>query len=203
MAKVEKWKNDYRNYDSRCPEVDDTKYLLENNSIMTSFLRAAGFHFSEENYFHNKTVPDSGIRNRPDHRFIKEKVIIEFDGLQHYQNIDVIKKDRKKDAVYGKMGYRIIRVPFFIQPSTETLNHYFHIEGELQLQYPHGFIIYDSTPPTYFCSLGLERFIDEFNKLPDTVKNDIVKSLDKLISLGEQKEYVIPKQCERMFNRYR
>ncbi|MFN2368213.1 MAG: DUF559 domain-containing protein, partial [Desulfurivibrionaceae bacterium] len=87
-----------------------------------------------------KAVPNSGILNRPDHRFEKEKKIIEFDGIQHYQDIDVIKKDRKKDEVYGAMGYRIIRIPFFVQPSSETLKHYFNIDGELQLQYPHGFI---------------------------------------------------------------
>lgn len=202
MTKVEKWKNDYRNYDTRCPEVDDTKYLLENNEIMKSFLLAADFDFSGENYFHNKVVPNSEIQNRPDHRFEREKKIIEFDGIQHYQNVDNIKRDNKKDEVYGKMGYTIIRIPFFVQPSSETLKHYFNVEDELELQYPHGFIIYDSTPPTNFCSLGLDRFIDEFERFPDTVKNDIVKSLRKLIELGEEKKYVIPSQCEDIFNKF-
>lgn len=141
MPKVEKWKNDYRNYDIRCPEVDDTKYLLQNNEIMKGFLRAAGLNFDENNYYHNRKVPDSGIQNRPDHRFNKEKVIVEFDGIQHYQKIDEIKKDRMKDKVYGQMGYKIIRIPFFVQPSTETLKYYFNVDAELELQYPHGFII--------------------------------------------------------------
>jgi hypothetical protein len=202
MTKVEKWKNDYRNYDPRCPEVDDTKYLLENNEIMKNFLHSAGFDFSEGNYFHNRAVPNSGILNRPDHRFEDEKIIVEFDGIQHYQNIDIIKKDRKKDEVYKAMEYTIIRIPFFVQPSSETLMHYFNIKGELQLQYPHGFIIYDSTPPTNFCSLGLERFIEEFEKFPETIKKDIVKSFKKLIHLGEKEEYVIPKQCDYLFLNY-
>lgn len=202
MTKVEKWKNDYRNYDKRCPEVDDTKYLLQNNDIMKSFLRTAGLDFDENNYFQNRKVPNSGIQNRPDHRFEKEKIIVEFDGIQHYQKIDEIKKDRMKDKVYGEMGYKIIRIPFFVQPSSETLKHYFNVEGTLDLQYPHGFIIYDSTPPTNFCSLGLDRFIDEFEKFPDIVKKDIVNSLKKLIELGEEKEYVIPKQFESIFNQY-
>jgi hypothetical protein len=100
------------------------------------------------------------------------------------------------------MGYKIIRIPFFVQPSSETLKHYFNIVGELELQYPHGFIIYDSTPPANFCSLGLDRFIDEFEQFPDTVKKDIVKSLRKLIELGEEEEYVIPRQFEDIFNQY-
>jgi hypothetical protein len=200
--KREKWKDDYRNYEPRCLEVDDTKYLLENNDIMKSFLTSAGFDFSTKNYSHNRAVPDSGIQNRPDHRFIKEKVIVEFDGIQHYQNIDNIKTDRLKDKAYSKMGYKIIRIPFFVQPSSETLKYYFGIDGELELQYPHGFIIYDSTPPTNFCSLGLDRFIDEFEQFPDSIKRDIVKSLKKLIELGEEKEYVIPRQFETIFNRY-
>jgi hypothetical protein len=200
--KIAKWKVDYRNYEPRCPEVDDTKYLLENNDIMISFLTAAGLDFSAENYSHNRAVPDSGIRNLPDHRFEDERKIVEFDGIRHYQNIDEIKRDRMKDKVYGQMGYTIIRIPFFVQPSKETLKHYFDVDGTLDLQYPHGFIIYDSRPPTNFCSLGLDRFIDEFIKFPENVKKDIVKSLRKLIKLGEKKEYVIPKQFESIFNQY-
>ena len=200
--KQAKWKEDYRNYDPRCPEVDDTKYLLEKNDIMMSFLRAANLDFSAGNYFQNKKVLDSGIGNLPDHRFEKEKIIVEFDGIQHYQKIEEIKKDRMKDMVYRQMEYKIIRIPFFVQPSSETLKHYFNIDGELELQYPHGFIIYDSTPPTNFCSLGLDRFIVEFNQFPNSVKKDIIKSLRKLIELGEEKEYVIPRQFEPTFNKY-
>jgi hypothetical protein len=200
--KTAKWKDDYRNYEPRCPEVDDTKYLLDNNDIMISFLTAAGFDFSAENYSHDRVVPGSGIIKRPDHRFKKEMIIIEFDGIQHYQNINNIKTDRIKDEVYRKMGYKIIRIPFFVQPSSETLKYYFKIDGELELQYPHGFIIYDSTPPANFCSLGLDRFIDEFEHFPDTVRKDIVKSLRKLIELGEEKEYVIPRQFESIFDNY-
>lgn len=203
MNKVDKWKINYRGFDSRCPEVDDSKYLLENNEIMINFLQAAGLDFSDGNYFHDKTVPNSGIRNRPDHRFEKEKIIVEFDGIQHYQQVGVIKRDRKKDNIYREMGYAIIRIPYFIQPSTETLRYYFNVEGETPLQYPHGFIIYDSMPPTNFCSLGLDRFIDEFNSFPEVIKKDVVKSLDKLITLGEDYEYVIPKQCEELFREYR
>ena len=200
--KISNWKKNYLNYEPRCPQLDDTKYLLENNNIMKQFLKTAGFDFSPDNYFHNKAVPESGIKNRPDHRFIKEKVIIEFDGIQHYQNIHNIKVDRLKDEIYREMGYKIIRIPFYVQPSSETLKYYFDIEKELQLQYPHGFIIYDSKPPTNFCSLGLDRFIYEFIKFPQSVKVDIVKSLRKLIDLGEEKEYVIPSQFETYYNEY-
>lgn len=200
--KKTKWINDYRNYDTRCPEVDDTKHLLQNNNIMKGFLLAAGLDLGITNHFLNRKVPNSGIQNRPDHRFEKEKTIVEFDGIQHYQKIDEIKKDRMKDQIYAKMEYKIIRIPFFVQPSTETLKHYFNVNRELELQYPHGFIIYDPTPPTNFCSLGLDRFIYEFENLPDEVKNDIIKSLKKLIELGEEKQYVIPKQFESIFNEY-
>lgn len=205
MTKEEKrakWKDDYRNYEPRCPEVDDTKYLLENNDIMISFLTATGFDFSTENYSHNRAVPNSGIQNRPDHRFEKEKIIVEFDGIQHYQKIDNIKKDKLKDDVYSRMGYKVIRIPFFVQPSSEILKYYFDIDRKLDLKFPHGFIIYDSTPPTNFCSLGLDRFIDEFQQFPEIVKKDIVKSLRKLIELGEERIYVIPRQFETIYNQY-
>lgn len=200
MKKIDQWKENYRNYDPRCSEVDETKYLLENNDIMKEFLKNTNFDFSEGNYFYNKTVPNSKITNRPDHRFEKEKIIIEFDGLQHYQNINVIKNDKKKDNVYSKMGYTIIRIPFFIQPSSETLKYFFNIDKDLTLQYPHGFIHYNSTPPAYFCLLGLERFIEEFKKFPDILQNDIVESMKKLKQLGEEEAYIIPKQYAKIIN---
>lgn len=196
----EKWKKDYQDYDSRCPVVDDTKYLLENNDIMKNFLIVAGLDFSEGNYFHNKTVPNSSIPKQADHRFEKEKIIVEFDGIQHYQKISEIKNDRFKDKVYSEMGYRIIRLTFFVQPSTETLKYYFNVDNELELKYPHGFIIYEGNPPANFCPLGIKRFLGEFEDFPKSVKNDIVKSLNKLIELGEPKEFVVSEQCEHLLS---
>lgn len=45
---------------------------------------------------HNKTVPNSGIKTRPDYRFEELGLIIEFDGNQHYQDANVIFRDKEK-----------------------------------------------------------------------------------------------------------
>ena len=70
---------------------------------------------------HNKTVPNSGIKTRPDYRFEELKLIIEFDGNQHYQDVNVIFRDKEKDKIYTEMGYRIERIPYFIQMTEEFL----------------------------------------------------------------------------------
>lgn len=79
-----------------------------------------------DDWEHDKTVPNLIVngklsRIRPDYRSEKLKTIIEFDGLPHYQNPDVIKSDRKKDLIYKENGYKVVRVPYFIQLTKETV----------------------------------------------------------------------------------
>ena len=83
--------------------------------------------FPHEEFIHNKMVPGSGIKNRPDYRCEKLKLIVEFDGYQHYTKCCEIKKDEYKDKAYKKLGYDIVRIPNFIQITTETIKHLFEL----------------------------------------------------------------------------
>lgn len=69
----------------------------------------------------DKIVPNSGIRNRPDYRNEGLKLIVEFDGNTHYTQTKTIINDEKKDRVYSDMGYRIIRIPYFVQASKDII----------------------------------------------------------------------------------
>ena len=40
-----------------------------------------------DHWVHDKPIPDSGRRIRPDYRCDDLKLLIEFDGLQHYQQL--------------------------------------------------------------------------------------------------------------------
>ena len=53
-------------------------YLTEQNlgNIFSTLLPDTPF-------IHNKTVPNSGVKMRPDFRFETLKLIVEFDGSQH------------------------------------------------------------------------------------------------------------------------
>jgi hypothetical protein len=76
-----------------------------------------------------------------------------FDGDEHYRNTLKIKNDREKDEMARCGGYRVVRIPYWVQLTSETLKHYFHLEAEIIQDFPHGFI---STKvfPASFCELA-------------------------------------------------
>lgn len=70
-----------------------------------------------DDWVHDDIVPNFGRKIRPDYRSESLKLIIEVDGLPHYQQPDIIKKDKEKTELYKKLGYKVVRIPYFIQLS--------------------------------------------------------------------------------------
>lgn len=106
-------------------------------------------------------------------------VIVEFDGYGHYTEPLVIKRDREKDLVAAGLGYKVVRVPYWVQLTNETLEFYFGIKAQINQDFPHGFISKPPKLPSCYCTLGAQKFDSEINTLPDTVKNAIIQSLKK------------------------
>lgn len=133
----------------------------------------------------NKGVKESGTRFRPDFLFEELKLIVEFDGSSHYTKSHRILKDMEKDSIFEHMGYKIIRLPYFIQFSSEVYDALFVKQGYdlgidrslLVDNYPHGFIDKKATLPIDFCLLGLEKFFMElaFDFFPQ--EGDVFDSL--------------------------
>lgn len=114
--------------------------------------------FPNTQFIHNKAVPNSGLtRARPDYRSEKLKLIIEFDGYQHYNSASVILNDNKKDIAYKALDYRVIRIPYFIQMSP-NLCKLLGSKKRVAQTYPDGFIDSRALLPADFSSLGLKRF---------------------------------------------
>jgi hypothetical protein len=119
-----------------------------------------------------------------------EKVAVEFDGDEHYRHSLKIKADREKDELAKLGGYRVVRVPYWVQLTSETLRHYFGLDAEIAQDFPHGFITTKIFPAS-FCELGLARFTRELDSLPSPVRNAVITSLrDRAAEFG--KEYVVP-----------
>lgn len=131
--------------------------------------------FPEYEIVRNKTVPNTGIKNRPDFRIQDIKLIVEFDGYQHYTKNNIILSDYKKDIIYKINGYKIIRIPYFIQLCKETQLFLFGKFVSVEY-YPHGFIDNLCVVPADFCELGLIRFVDDLEKF-NYIKDEIIKSL--------------------------
>lgn len=150
--------------------------------------------FPDYEFIHDKAVPGAGISNRPDYRCEALKLIVEFDGYQHYCQVDTIFKDRLKDEAYASMGYRIVRIPYFVQLTSDVVKYYFGVDDvDMQINFPHGFIADKGAKlPAEYCSLGIIRFMNELREL-NFLQTDIISSLKaKLDKYNGDKSRVFP-----------
>jgi hypothetical protein len=141
-------------------------------------------------------LPSSRRRWDMAYRLANKTTVVEFDGDAHYRDPLKIKVDVEKDAVAKSLGYKVVRVPYWVQLTSETLLHYFELEAEIEQDFPHGFIKTKLFPAS-FCELGAERFSREMVDLPETVRTAVCQSLrDRCIEHGV--EYVLPKQLRHL-----
>lgn len=112
--------------------------------------------------------------------------VVEFDGDSHYRDSLCVKRDRYKDAIASNLGYKIVRIPYWVQLTSETLKFYFDLDASIEQDFKHGFITTKKFPAS-FCDLGLERFIREMCFLPDNIVNEVIDSL-----ISRSNEYGVP-----------
>ena len=135
-------------------------------------------------------------RFRPDYRFEKEKVIVEFDGYRHYSVSSVILKDYRTTKLMEDDGYKVIRIPYFVQMSSDIIKLLFNKDVEYAQTFPHGFVDKSALLPSDFCSIGVERFMDDLNRF-EIIEDEIIKSMDELVSSGKDFLEVYPLQYKR------
>ena len=119
-------------------------------------------------WIHDKPIEGIGRRIRPDYRCEKLKLIIEFDGVQHYQKPDRIKADLENQKVYIKNGYKVIRIPYFIQLSNNVVKLMFgrDVQEKLFDESIPSLGVKGCNTPAYCCPEGLKRMAREFHKYP-------------------------------------
>lgn len=134
----------------------------------------------------NKGFRESGIKCRPDFHIPSISTIIEFDGYQHYTLSKVVASDSHKTKTFMSMGYKVIRIPYFVQLCPASILYFFGIDMPNFTQaYPHGFIDDKAVLPADFCSIGVERFHKELEEMPANIEYDIRQSLrDRAKILG-------------------
>ena len=123
-----------------------------------------------------------------------EKLVINYDDYEHYCNAVLIKTDNEEEEIAKELGYKVIRIPYWIQLDSITVKHYFGVESDIKTEYLHGFGN-TSVFPASFCEKGIERFSQELKMLPGEIKYEIIMSLrEKIKEHGT--EYVIPKSLK-------
>lgn len=108
-------------------------------------------------------------RVRPDYRSEHLKMIVEFDGLPHYTSPDQWEKDKNNQLFYESYGYKVVRVPYFIQLTDTVVERLFGVkvddplfDGSIPSIGPKG-----RNTPAYLCPSGIRRMAGEFIKYPE------------------------------------
>ena len=150
-------------------------YLTEDNLI--DYLKIV---YPQNEWTRNKAFP--GYKFRPDYRCDEIKLVVEFNGYQHYTKAKVILSDYEKYRIMTNQGYTVLTVPYFIQMSTDVIKLLFNKEIEIEQIYPHGFIADNNTMlyPADFCELGVKRFKEELEYFT-CCRAEIIKHLKERI----------------------
>lgn len=139
----------------------------------------------------DKCLP--GYRFRPDYRSEQLKLIVEFDGYRHYTVSKQVKADQQRNELYYSLGYKVVRIPMFVQLTTPIIKLLFDVDVQVEQVYPHGFISDASTLilPADFCYIGIQRFIEDLTTFK-IIRQDIIDSLLVKIRKLEDIDIVVP-----------
>lgn len=126
-----------------------------------------------DDWVHDKalgvTVNNKVCRKRPDYRSEKLKIIVEFDGIQHYTMPDRIKNDVLSTKFYESLGYKVVRIPYFIQLTNKAVKYFFNVDVKEPLfnENTHSMDKNDRNTPAFLCGAGVLRMIEEFKHHPE------------------------------------
>ncbi len=127
---------------------------------------------SVDDWVHNKAIKGAegaAKGKRPDYRSETLKLIIECDGVQHYTAPQKIWDDEEKTRAFMGMGYRVIRIPYFIQLTNAAVDTLFGVSIEMSLfpQDKASFTSLGKYLPAYLCPAGLKRMARVFADFPE------------------------------------
>lgn len=142
---------------------------------LEDYLKVIFPEIDADEWIHDKSIEGIGSKIRPDYRCEKLKLIIEFDGLQHYQKPDRIKADYHNQKLYERAGYKVVRIPYFIQLSNSVVKSMFgrDVKEPLFDDSIPSLGINGQNTPAYCCPAGLKRMAKEFINYPQQYKTNV------------------------------
>lgn len=147
-----------------------------------------------DDWIHDKKIDDlpEGImsRKRPDYRSKSLKIIVEFDGIQHYTNPDKIVNDIENAEFYSHLGYKVVRIPYFIQLTNKAVKQLFNVDVKEELfdETIPSIGVKGKNTPAYLCGAGVYRMAEEFRKFPEQYEVNLafLKSFDDEYHTGAE-----------------
>jgi hypothetical protein len=147
---------------------------------------------------HTKIFGKYMLGFRPDIYIPELSTIIEYDGYTHYGNAKSVLRDERRDAVFADNGIKTLRIPYFIQLTTETVKEYLQVDYEFEQVYPHGFIDDKVILPSNFSELGIDRFLNDMERV-SYLKDDVRASLERKIEIHGDERLVVTSKIKHYF----
>lgn len=124
---------------------------------------------------HDQIIENTGRRYRPDYRSEQEKLIVEFDGLPHYTDPQNILNDIEKTKFYQNMGYKVVRIPYFIQLTNKVIEQLFgrKVNEPMFNEKIPSLGKKGKNTPAYLCGAGIKRMKEEFQNFPEQLQVNI------------------------------
>jgi very-short-patch-repair endonuclease len=154
----------------------------------------------DEGFVANEAVPALQRRFRPDYYSERHRLIVEFDGDQHYRSSKVILRDFERDAFFIAKSFRVIRIPYFVQLSHAVITDLF---GDLAhtthdfLDFRHGFIAPTVVMPADFCELGIVRFEDDLKRFGYIAEHILQSLREAAAARGDWRTVYPPSRYEK------
>ena len=171
MEKMEKW-GYLRECSEKATGIDKATGL--NRTGFDEYVKVIFPNVTD--WIHDKVISGVKRKFRPDWRSESLKLIVEFDGLQHYQSPTEILKDQDRIEFYESLGYKVVRIPFFIQLSNSAVETLFGIKVIERLfnedKYP-SMNVKEKCTPAFMCPAGIERMAKELSLFPIQCKVNI------------------------------
>jgi hypothetical protein len=162
----------------------------------------------------NKASLKQFLKSEPSLEYLGESVktakgTIKFDGVVLDSITDIkiaIKLKEAEDYLYpikamevdearwaaNKSDYKVIEIPYFIQLTNDSFEHYFGRAPQVPIlsDHPSGFEDPSLIPPANFCSMGTSNFLKELGELPGETFGVVYESLLDISFLGNGDPYL-------------
>lgn len=162
----------------------------DNQAEMTQFnLRKTCEIFFEQLTIHEEYL---GQRFHLDIYIPELKIAVEYDGPDHYDKVANHERDLRKNNICKTRGIRLIRWPYYFQLTRDVAKHIFtdsYSESKYlkSIKYVYGAnegheilapgLHRSKFTPANFTEPGMERFFQELDAAPVSLKAQVVKSL--------------------------
>ena len=147
----------------------------------------------------------------------EKRIAFEYDGPEHYCDVWHIERDLRKDALCSRNGIIINRWPYYFQLTKDIAKHFFK-EYYSEAKYTKAIeLVYgcrdecrilapglhrSKNTPANYVKRGLNRFINEMNAGPASLRSQVVYSFDIYRKrMGSELEWLIVPSDSRDFDR--